>query len=175
MAMPDAEQPTLGSGTVRMSFTTDRPFFPYSEPADQRDGNADTTVKRLLRVYCVSDSRMDGTLDSASVQWPGKTRWAEPLPSAIQDQVAGSVMDLFGRPVPPAHWLTTFEDTSSPRPGVADLYFTPAARQTPLVPTVLWPEDRRMGVPVELLVVGMIVAVNRIQRRRQARSAGTVA
>ena len=47
---------------VRMSFTTDRPFFPYREPSDQREGET-VFAGRFLRVFLVAGQRMQGALD----------------------------------------------------------------------------------------------------------------
>ncbi len=74
--MPDsASGLALKSSAVRMSFKTERPFFPYREPADQRDAKA-KDVKRLLRVYVAAKQRMAGKLGDGSTKWPGATVWA---------------------------------------------------------------------------------------------------
>lgn len=164
IAKADPNNAGLSSGTVRMSFATDRPFFPYSEPADQRNGRQAASPSRILRVYCLSDARMTGALDSTAVHWPGRARWAETLsgrPRRAVSTLAGVPKDQ----LPPSLWLTAFEDRSSPRPGVADLYFSPSTQQMPLVPTVIVPDDRRLGVPVELLVAGLLFGTVQLRRR----------
>jgi hypothetical protein len=164
IAKSDAQQSGISSAVVQMSFHTDHPFYPYREPSDQRSGNQGQTT-RLLRIYLLSNARMDGSLDGVATPWPGRTRWAEPI--APQDT---DVLRLLpSDDLPQSLWLTTFEDTSSPRPGVADLSFTPAAQQTPLQPTVIWPDDRRFGVPIELILIGLIIAGVRIRRRLNQR------
>src|SRR5262249_31034788 len=60
-------QQELATSAVRMTFTTDRPFYPYSEPADQRQARRDrrdqwAQAPRLLRVHFLSDKRMAGKL-----------------------------------------------------------------------------------------------------------------
>src|SRR5262249_23631266 len=120
----DASRQEVASSAVRMSFSADRPFFPYSEPAGQREG-AGPGGPRLLRVFFVADRRYQGTLEGAG-HWPGETVWAGPLKTE-------SVHYLNARlkltvPMEPT-WLTTFEDRSSPRPGTADVFFTPSAEQ----------------------------------------------
>src|SRR5215470_1170411 len=63
----------VGTSAVRMSFKTDRPFFPYREPADQREAKESKSGDRLLRIFLFSSSRMDGTLgENASGAWPGQ-------------------------------------------------------------------------------------------------------
>src|SRR5262245_31614994 len=77
----DAGYREIGTSAVRMSFQTDRPFFPYREPADQRDAKESRAGDRLLRVFLLSSSRMDGTLgENASGAWPGKTVWSDRIP-----------------------------------------------------------------------------------------------
>src|SRR5262245_43635352 len=67
----DASYREVGTSAVRMSFQTDRPFFPYREPADQRDAKESRAGDRLLRVFLLSSSRMDGTIgENASSAWP---------------------------------------------------------------------------------------------------------
>src|SRR5206468_1408121 len=47
---PQRGSNTMRAKPVRMTFKTDKPFYPYSKPADQRDDKA-KDVPRLLRVY----------------------------------------------------------------------------------------------------------------------------
>ena len=156
-----------------MSFTTPRPFFPYSEPADQR-GAGRYAVSRLLRLFVLSSARMDGQLDSATTRWPGYARWAITLyaPTETTRQATSELTDTLGlkqAQMPTPLWLTALEDRSSPRPGVADLYFQTAAQQTPLVPPPVEEiEDKRIGIPIEpvLLILALVIARIAGVRRR---------
>jgi hypothetical protein len=123
----DAGQEAVGTQAVRMSFTAERPFFPYSEPAEQRSskGQKDPSESRLLRVFFLADQRYAGKLEDGG-EWPGKTVWAAPLPATVTQELTEHVSPTV---VPEGIWLTTFEDSSSPRPGTADLYFSPALSQ----------------------------------------------
>ncbi|MFO0660805.1 MAG: DUF2330 domain-containing protein [Polyangiaceae bacterium] len=51
----------IGTSAVRMSFKTDRPFFPYREPSNQRDTSVASKPaserSRLLRVFFVNTRR----------------------------------------------------------------------------------------------------------------------
>jgi hypothetical protein len=110
---------------VRMSFQTDRPFFPYREPASQR--KQDSGKSRLLRVYVLGDARFEGRIGAADA-WPGETLWS----AAIGDYERGRILELskLGKDVAAgAKWLTRFQDVSSPRPGTDDVFFSKAADQ----------------------------------------------
>jgi hypothetical protein len=119
------QQARAAASAVRMSLTTEKPFFPYSEPASQR---TDKQPRRLLRVYVLASKRMDGTLGDKG-PWPGQTVWAGAMPKdelsflmyamRIHDKVKGS------------NWrLTEIEDSSSPRLGTDDVYFSESQDQS---------------------------------------------
>jgi len=112
---------------VRMSFTTDRPFFPYSEPKDPHEGGGKGT-KRLLRIFFLADQRMQGALDEQLATWPGTTAWAGRLDDEKRQALAQT---LSPRVNPPdGGWLTVFDDQTSARPGRTDLFFTPSDEQS---------------------------------------------
>lgn len=121
----------LSGTTVRMSFATDRPFYPYREPADARA--LAPPGGRLLRVYVLASTISYGVvgLDPTS-RWEGRTVWAGQLPPDVQDRA--TVMAKVTNP----GWagktlcLTEFEDHSSPRPGTDDVYFGPSVDQSPV-------------------------------------------
>ena len=113
---------------VRMSFQTDRPFYPYREPVAGPRPAAEPPHPRLLRVYFVAPTgRSAGALGSDPAGWPGRTAWADKLAAG---QLAG-VVDTAKLPAGEL-WLTEFEDLSSPRPGTDEVYFAPAADPTPI-------------------------------------------
>ncbi len=153
---------------VRMSFQTDRPFYPYREPADQRLVSPDAPPpSRLLRVFVAADARVAGTLGDKGT-FPGQTVWANALDAATVANLskgASLPADLAGR----SWFLTEFEDTSSPRPGTDEVYFAKAADQTtverPPVTVYEYRESPTPGtvlgilaaVPVVLLIAGLLV------------------
>lgn len=107
------------SGTVRMSFKTDAPFFPYREPASQRvPGKAEP---RLLRAYVLAATRVDGTLGGAG-NWPGKAVWANQITEKDRETLLAH-SKLPAGTAAGALWLTEFEDGSTPRPGTDDVFF----------------------------------------------------
>lgn len=120
----------LGARPVRMSFQTERPFFPYREPDDQRDEQA-KSVPRLLRVFVAAQGRFAGKLGDGSQAWPGKTVWAD----AVESQQWKDVFErakIWARPATEGWWLTEFEDRSTPRPGTDEVYFEPSADTSPV-------------------------------------------
>lgn len=150
----------VGSTTVRMSFKADRPFFPYREPADQRDGEA-KNVRRLLRVFVAARQRMAGQLGDGAKPWPGQTVWA----NAVTDPERLGLLTKAGKlpeaTAPGPWWVTELEDRSSPRPGTDEVYFEPAADQSvvarrPLIVTTYrdpwWRGPVQIGVPIVLLI-----------------------
>lgn len=127
----------LSSAAVRISFTADRPFYPYREPAGSGNGS------RALRVFVLSDARMSGTIgqNNGAKAWPGRTEWSNKVPakklaSAVE---MGKLSDTVGG----REWhLTEFLDQSSPRPGTDELYFERAVDQANVErePMIEWVE-----------------------------------
>jgi hypothetical protein len=159
--------PLLSSTAVRMSFDAERPFYPYREPeADQTD--TEQPDERLLRIFLIASEKMQGKLETAEPVWPGKVVYAKPFEAAQQERV----WELLKLPKPEnaKWWLTEFEDHAAPRPGSADLYFSPAedtreVERPPIVQFVHTP-----GFPLDLsfavLAAGMLLWV--MPRKPQA-------
>jgi hypothetical protein len=117
---------------VRMSFQTDRPFFPYREPVDAA-AQAGLIHDRLLRVFVLASAKSEGRigLGDASRAWPGRTVWAGVADPTAVDRI-GSATKLPGLQTDRAWVLTEFEDRSFPRPATDELYFGPDADPTPV-------------------------------------------
>ena len=158
---------SVNADTVKMTFATPRPFYPYREPTDARAGAG---FARSLSVYFASDRRYDGTLGEAG-EWPGRAVWSKPLPEVTAKFV--------GLP-PGAYTLTEFTDRSSPRPGTDEVYFAPAKDQTAFerppiivkdVKVVKWPGEVG-GIACLALIpiggVGVAVLLLRLIRRKPA-------
>ena len=79
IATIDTTRPGIATTAVRMTFPTDRPFFPYREPEDQRIESANPPPPRLLRTFFVGNGRHGGRLGGNQI-WPGTTVWANVLP-----------------------------------------------------------------------------------------------
>jgi hypothetical protein len=125
---------TLTTPPLRLTFHTDAPYYPYSEPADRQLPNAASPGGRILTVAILSDERMAGKL-ADGYEWPGQLRYAGPSSaqnsgddSAAKWLQAAGLADGPSAMTLPAR-LTTFVDDANPRHGTADLYFSPATNQ----------------------------------------------
>jgi hypothetical protein len=117
----------VATSAVRMSFQAEQPFFPYREPAAQ--GGDAFKGPRLLRVYFLADKRYQGQLGTGGKPWPGEVVWA----NLISADDRTKLLDLVKHPAdtpPGSWWLTEFEDSSSPRPGAEDVFFSPSHYQS---------------------------------------------
>jgi hypothetical protein len=112
----------VSASAVRMTFRTEKPFFPYREPPAERGAVQSGPGRRLLRVYFLAEGRTRGTLGEGDLAWPGRVVWANKLEASGRDNVLG-LLKLSKDTPPAAWWLTEFEDPSSPRPGTDDVYF----------------------------------------------------
>ncbi|HZZ77020.1 MAG TPA: DUF2330 domain-containing protein [Gemmataceae bacterium] len=160
---------------VRMTFQTDRPFFPYREPEKQKakptdkdKADGDFPPPRLLRVLFVSDGRFDGMLGTGV--WHATVPWSD----ALTDEQRKQIIQETGVPeesVPKTAWLTTFEDRSSPRPGKEEVYFEPSSERTPIRPpdhiryNDVWIPFDCVFVGVIFVGMGVLALVRRLRKR----------
>ncbi|HEV3146666.1 MAG TPA: DUF2330 domain-containing protein [Gemmataceae bacterium] len=126
IAKKESGEKEVATTALRMSFQTEQPFFPYREPAEQRK-EAQVVWPRLLRVYFLSDKRMDGVLKDQT-RWPGQTVWADEIKPADREKVL-ELLKMPPQTAPSTWWLTEFEDRASPRPGTDDVVFSVADKQ----------------------------------------------
>jgi uncharacterized protein DUF2330 len=156
---------SVSTQAVRMSFATDRPFFPYREPEDQREGALEGPGRELV-VYLVAPGRMDGTI-GASRNWAVHVPFS--APRAGLDAIVAPALPA-GTALPPGAWLNAFFDTTSPRPGVDDLFFAPERTQQAVIPPpVVLDERTDLPLPVDA-ALGLVVG-GWWWRRRRARRA----
>ena len=126
----------LRAAPVRMSFKTDRPFYPYREPEEPRDDRA-RALPRLLRVFLIAATRFDGGLGDGTSPWAGRTVWADKLSTDQMNTVVPLAKLPAALPVGES-WLTEFEDRSTPRPRTEEVYFTPSPDRSAVAkPTVI--------------------------------------
>jgi hypothetical protein len=137
----DASTPLVGSRAVRLSFATDRPFFPYREPRD-----AARPVPARFRLHVLAATSMGGVLGEARQPWAAEVRYSGPFTEEPPP---------FARLASP--WITMFEELVQARPVAGDLYLeaTPAPRPTPAPPRVV---EKTWGIPVELALGAVLVA-----------------
>lgn len=114
----------LEASAVRMSFATDRPFFPYREPASSGPARSD----RELRIYFLGDARPEGRVGAATA-WPGKVTWSDTIQAAEKDRIT-DMLNMREKLPDTMTRLTVMSDRSSPRPAGGDLFFATAADQS---------------------------------------------
>jgi hypothetical protein len=118
----------VATSALRMTFQSNRPFFPYREPDDQRTLDQDKAPRRLFRVYFVGAEKVKASIGEDGKPWPGQVAWSNPLPNHERDRLL-RLLKLPEGTTPATWWLTEFEDRSAPRPGTGDVFFCPAGNQ----------------------------------------------
>ncbi|HKI32035.1 MAG TPA: DUF2330 domain-containing protein [Gemmataceae bacterium] len=148
----------LATAAVRMTFHTERPFFPYREPPNQAKGGPagagpgvpreDGKImpplgyagtpgpsRRLLRVYFLAEGRVKAALGEGGKDWSSTTNarvvWANQVAPSDREKTLDQLKLPKDTP-PGSWWLTEFEDFSSARPGAEDLYFSHDDNQAPV-------------------------------------------
>jgi len=157
----EARTPRFSSSLVRMSFKTPRPFYPYREPQQAEKAGG----KRSLRVFFLAPSRFEAAPAKFGTQsgWPAKTTWAGDVTEELNN---GGLWDWFGvvlklplNNLKHAHWLTVFEDNTSPRPGTDDVFFKLTANTVVVPPPVTeWRPNYRY-VSIELIAFVAFIAL----------------
>lgn len=146
----DQEQVT-SSGLVRLSFKTDRPFYPYREPPQPTKGEP-----RLLRVYFVGDARVKANIGENGPAMPGRVDYAA-QPATLAAMLDGAVP---ADQIPPNAWLTSFRDPSSPRPGTDEVWFSTDASQEQVIPApVIGSKTTRIPVPLDVLGLMLVAGI----------------
>lgn len=167
----------LNTKSIRMSFQTDKPFYPYREPEDMRRPSGQGS--RTLRVFVLSDQKYEGTLGESEA-WPANTMWANDVSSMagnITSRLKLSDPELASS-VQGARYLTEFEDRSFPRPGTDEIYFRSAADQSskerlPIGHTSVvieyWPGPRGAVMLIALAIVSAVCFAAFLVRRTMTR------
>ena len=138
---------TVKADTLRITFQTERPLFPYREPDSREAAKKIGAPARLLRLYFISDKRYNGALDGGHA-WSGKAVWSNPLPPSEKETLLRQ-LKLPPSSGPEKWWLTEFEDRWKYGIAPGDLYFAPARIQKPLL---RWAETRSTGTDVSLVL-----------------------
>ena len=145
---------TARTSAVKMSFTTDRPFFPYREPASQREI---ATGSRMLRIWFIGPERVTGVIGGGAA-WPGQLYWSE----EVRDLEIGDVK-------PPAgSRLTAFDDASAVRPGMDDLFFVTDPDQRVVVPPPHEITDyETRPIPLDVVIAPVLILGLWLRRKRR--------
>jgi len=98
------------SSAVRLTFTTQRPFYPYAEPTD-----SPRTTSRGFRLNVIAPTRMDGLVGTRA--WSARTGYSG-RPGNLREVLRGVVP---GASLGAGPWLTTFDEPNTQR-GADDLW-----------------------------------------------------
>lgn len=172
----DGEALPMTLGAVRMSFKTDRPFYPYREPVNPAASENKTSPARLLTVWFLSQKKMNATIGAESTaQWPASTYWSNTISTEQRNEIA----EYFKLPtdqLPVQTWMTVFNDNSSPRPATDELFFAAAADQNivkppPNVHFIEW----QFPLPFDLMLLLLLVPTAMFIWRKRKRAKFTPA
>lgn len=149
----------LATRAVKMTFQTERPFYPYREPEPARGASKLSVPPRMLRVMFVSDARYTGKLGEAP--WQAGTLFSAPLdvPPQLAPEATGK------------RRTTVFVDDSSPRLASEEVYFVPNADQAEVKqPPVIYRRPKRIAIPVEAVVAIVVVLALWLRSRAKRRT-----
>jgi hypothetical protein len=138
---------------VKMSFTTERPFFPYREPPSSNSN-------RLLRIFFLGPERVAGTIGTAL--WSAIPEWSHTIDDAFRAHLAKTA----GVAIPAR--LSSFVDTGS-RSAIDDLFFSRAADQRSIIPEPRIIEHvNTVLIPLDLIAIAAVVLLALAFLRRRA-------
>jgi len=139
----DENVQAIGSQAVRMSFETDRPFYPYREPSDHPE-----ELGRSLRVHVVSAERAVARL-GVQGDWSAGLEYAAPL-----DDAGTLLGDSLGEPSGEL-WLTSYLDTVSTRADADLRFMVREGEEYRPEPVIMRGSTRTLPIPIEpILLLG---------------------
>lgn len=166
----DENKKLIEATALRLSFKTDRPLFPYREPAYGDQANQLNQRSRLLRIYIVADTTYHAEVNNT--KWSGLVAWA----GTVDSKVRQKILDQLKLPgdTGPANWhLTEFEDNWPYTVAAGDVYFSrdlqPASLKRP--PIYEYTKNEVPGDVALYAVAGIILLPPLLRRRNALRSA----
>lgn len=158
---------SLATSAVRMTFHTERPFYPYREPAKVPMTTTPrvTTAARMLRVFFLPHSASPPGTDKNAVGQYRATlgidrAWGARVVHA--STIAAPAELGIGRDV----YASVFVDESHPRVATDELYFKPSNLQDDITQVKTIEKPRRIPIPIDVLVVAALVVGFAWRRRR---------
>jgi hypothetical protein len=117
---PEATDKLVQATALRLSFQTDRPLFPYREPASTEFAKELKRQSRLLRIYFVAERRYDGEYGKNN-PWSGRVAWA----GSLNEPQRAELLNLLKLPgeAPAKLYLTEYEDRWKYEQAAGDVYF----------------------------------------------------
>lgn len=119
-----AEQ-ELKAASLRISFKTDKPLFPYREPDSATASKTLQNNYRILRIYFIAESQYEGKI--ANKDWSGRTVWSGNI--TPHRELLLESLKLPNSTGPKEFWLTEFQDNWPYEIAAGDVYFSPVAKQ----------------------------------------------
>lgn len=120
----DRSKNGASTGTVRMTFKTDKAFNPFYVPKTNIRIDGGST----LRLYFVSVGDYEAKIGKTSEVWQ-TPQWTAKIPPATADLLAQQVQ-IPSKMVPENAQVATFVDNNFPRPTKDDIFFT---KKSPVV------------------------------------------
>jgi hypothetical protein len=161
----------INTTTVRLSFETPAPFYPYREPQPKR---GQEPIWRQMGLYVFAPQRVQGRVESKTApKWTAETVWADKMgPQHEVDALAAELK------IPRAAFganpqLTAFVDSLAVRPD-GDLRFEAATDQSAVIPPPIVTRRRENAyIPVDLAFLGggLLLWRRRRRTRKQTSSA----
>jgi hypothetical protein len=146
----DGTQFEMSTKSVKMTFTADAPFYPYSEPEPPRNSTMPTPV-RMLRVFFVSDQRYTGRLGEGP--WMANTLFSAPVELPAAYGIKGKR-------------TTVFIDETPVRAGHDEVTFVPYKDQSEVRPSpFVINKPRRIWIPGEAFLAVAIIGILVIRRK----------
>jgi hypothetical protein len=154
---------SVEAGSLRISFKTARPLFPYREPDPRLSAQALGVKERLLRIYFIADARYRGDLTDAT--WTGKAVWAGRITDGTRRSLLAA-LKLPNETGPAGMWLTEFEDRWPYQAAVSDLFFfrdqdQKTLRREPIIQYV----SSDLPVDGSLYALGAVILLPSLVRR----------
>lgn len=149
-----SEQNIVRPPAFTLTFRAYKPFFPYHEP--QAPSSGAETATAHIRMYVVSNARLDAVGLGRSDRWTQMARWSAAFPEAAERellQAGANQTGLIQSQIPAQPWVNVFDDAGSPESRSTDLLFFPSPDQSPQAAVIQTTSDRRTALPIDLLLI----------------------
>lgn len=153
-------------GTVRISFATENPVFPYRVPKDQF---VDQQRGNRLQVFVVGPGRAAGSLgpSPSTEAWiQGRLRFSMPISRGELNQLIRPAIPVDEIKTSEILWLTAWDDRTWPSSD-KDLWFRFDRNAEPYQQVFVVTKDRLIHLPIDLLAT-LAIGTGYILRRRRS-------
>jgi hypothetical protein len=161
----DSQSNRTQVGSVRISFLTDTPVFPYRVPKDQF---IDPDRGNRLQVFVVGPGKASGTLGDGDAREPWnrpKLRFSMPVANEELKSLVGSAIPDEALRANQPLWLTAWDDSTWPSSD-KDLWFSFDASGTPYQQVRTVTRDRWVHLPLDLMGIAFLGVLIARRRRR---------